>query len=87
MLLDDSNAAPALNTVLLSRLTRTAANGMNGNVQDVMRLDNSARMNKPGRAEGNWAWRVGDGGVWDRLSDEAKQLKQMAELYDRLPDK
>lgn len=54
-------------------------------IQDVMRLDNSARMNKPGRAEGNWAWRVGDEGVWDRLSDEAKQLKQMAELYDRMP--
>lgn len=60
---------------------------MSGILQDVMRLDNSARMNKPGRAEGNWAWRVGDGGVWDRLSDEAKQLKQMTEVYDRTPPK
>ena len=28
--------------------------------QDVMRLDNRARMNTPGKAAGNWAWRVGD---------------------------
>ena len=25
-----------------------------------MRLDNRARMNTPGKAAGNWAWRVGD---------------------------
>src|SRR5512144_2257480 len=26
-------------------------------LQDIMRLDNSARMNTPGKAAGNWAWR------------------------------
>ena len=32
-------------------------------LQDVMRLDNQARMNTPGKAAGNWAWRVGDASV------------------------
>ena len=53
--------------------------------QDVMRLDNKARMNKPGRAEGNWAWRAGDAGVWNKLRKEAAQLSTFAELFDRLP--
>ena len=53
--------------------------------QDVMRLDNKARMNKPGRAEGNWAWRVGGPGVWETLKKEAAQLMTFAELFDRLP--
>ena len=30
-------------------------------LQDVLRLDNAARMNTPGRAAGNWAWRVSAG--------------------------
>jgi len=53
--------------------------------QDVMRLDNSARMNTPGRAEGNWAWRVGDAGVWKRLEGEGKALRELAHAYGRLP--
>ena len=33
-----------------------------------MRLDNSARMNFPGTVEGNWAWRVGAEGIWEKLA-------------------
>ena len=50
-----------------------------------MRLDNSARMNTPGKAAGNWAWRVGDSGVWKELKKEATELKELAYTYDRLP--
>jgi 4-alpha-glucanotransferase len=50
-----------------------------------MRLDNSARMNTPGKAAGNWAWRVGSSGVWARLAPEAKALREMAHAYGRLP--
>ena len=32
-----------------------------------MRLDDTARMNTPGRAEGNWSWRVGGPDVWRQL--------------------
>eukprot|EP00798_Chlamydomonas_sp_ICE-L_P008636 gene8637-34084_t len=54
-------------------------------MQDVMRLDNSARINTPGKAEGNWAWRMGDSGVWHQLSKEANDLQMLAEKSYRLP--
>lgn len=54
-------------------------------MQDIMRLDNSARMNTPGKAAGNWAWRVGGPDVWEKLAEETKQLKQLAYVYDRMP--
>lgn len=53
-------------------------------MQDVMRLDNSARMNTPGKAAGNWAWRAGDSGVWRKLEGEAGALRQMAHDCARL---
>lgn len=53
--------------------------------QDVMRLDNSGRMNSPGRAEGNWRWRVGESDVWDRLRGEADGLRRLMRIYNRLP--
>jgi len=58
---------------------------MPGCLQDIMRLDNSARMNVPGKAAGNWAWRVGSSDVWLTLADEAAELKRLAYIYDRLP--
>ncbi|KAG2499911.1 hypothetical protein HYH03_002199 [Edaphochlamys debaryana] len=54
-------------------------------MQDVMRLDNSARMNTPGVAAGNWRWRMGDGGVWERLKREGGDLRKLAEETNRLP--
>ena len=54
-------------------------------LQDVMRLDNSARMNFPGTTKGNWSWRIGDSDIWSKLKKEAKELKQLAADYDRLP--
>lgn len=53
--------------------------------QDIMRLDNSARMNTPGRAAGNWAWRVGSTDIWQQLQPEATELKRLAYVFDRLP--
>ena len=50
-----------------------------------MRLDNSARMNTPGKAAGNWAWRVGGSDVWSQLEPEATELKRLSYVYDRLP--
>ena len=53
--------------------------------QDVMRLDNTARMNTPGRAENNWMWRMGDSSVWQLLVHEAKDLRKLAGFSNRLP--
>jgi 4-alpha-glucanotransferase len=51
-------------------------------LQDVLSLGSEARMNTPGRAAGNWAWRYQEwqlaGGVLDRLAE-------MTELYGRTP--
>lgn len=40
--------------------------------QDIMRLDNSARMNTPGSIQGNWIWRIGDETVWAGLTEHAQ---------------
>jgi len=54
-------------------------------LQDVMGLDNAARMNLPGTTEGNWAWRVEGGGVWGGLGGEAKHLRELAGRFGRNP--
>ncbi len=53
-------------------------------VQDVLGLGGDARMNTPGQAEGNWAWRL-DGSL---LRPElAKRLKKLVKLTGRLPER
>jgi 4-alpha-glucanotransferase len=50
-------------------------------VQDVLGLDNAARMNAPGTCAGNWDWRLTPGALARR---HAQRLRQLAETYDRL---
>ena len=47
-------------------------------MQDVMGLGNEARMNTPGVADGNWAWRIGAPGVFASATGEAKRLAALA---------
>lgn len=54
-------------------------------MQDIMRLDNSARMNLPGSTVNNWTWRIGGPDVWQKLAPEAAALRELAGTYDRLP--
>ena len=49
-------------------------------VQDILKLGEEARMNVPGVADGNWAWRYRDG---DLNSGMAQGLRQMTELFGR----
>jgi 4-alpha-glucanotransferase len=51
-------------------------------VQDVLGLDNSARMNRPGTSEGNWSWRLAPGQLTDALAD---RLRAATEEAGRLP--
>jgi 4-alpha-glucanotransferase len=49
-------------------------------LQDLLNLGNEARMNVPGRADGNWRWRVRE----DMLSSKAFQwLRDMTESSKR----
>ncbi len=49
-------------------------------MQDFMGLDSSARINIPGKAEGNWCWRIEGSCLNDWL---AKIIKDLAALYFR----
>jgi 4-alpha-glucanotransferase len=51
-------------------------------LQDVLGLGQEARMNYPGKAEGNWEWRFSA----DMLThDISARLREITELYGRVP--
>jgi len=50
-------------------------------VQDVLGLDSSARMNTPGRANGNWAWRLEHGALTPEV---CARLRETTAIYGRL---
>ena len=49
-------------------------------LQDVMRLDDDARMNMPGSAAGNWAWRYAPHQLHEGLADG---LRELTDTYGR----
>lgn len=51
-------------------------------VQDLLGLGSSARMNVPGTAHGNWAWRLTRGELGSAL---AERMGALSETYERLP--
>lgn len=53
-------------------------------VQDLLGLDSQARMNFPGKAEGNWAWRYQPGVLTESLRDF---FKEMTTTFGRAPQK
>jgi 4-alpha-glucanotransferase len=50
--------------------------------QDVLGLGSTARMNRPGRADGNWTWRLEPGALTAGL---ARRLRSLAEHHGRVP--
>ncbi len=50
-------------------------------LQDVLGLDSTARMNLPASQEGNWGWRFKAGALTKEL---AERLKEMTSVYGRL---
>jgi len=49
-------------------------------IQDVLNLDGAHRMNHPGKAEGNWRWRL----EWTDIADDlAPRLAAQCRLYGR----
>lgn len=48
--------------------------------QDLLELDDSARFNRPGEANGNWQWRLQPGQLTQGL---AERLRLLAETYNR----
>ena len=62
--------------VALGSVARTAIIPM----QDVLRLDSSARMNTPSTTHGNWRWRLSPNYTSPPLADE---LAQLTDLHNR----
>ena len=52
-------------------------------VQDILGLDEKARMNVPGTATGNWQWRVAENSLTEKL---AKRLYKETQTFYRLPE-
>ncbi len=52
-------------------------------MQDVLSLDESARINTPSTTSGNWQWQMGRNACTKKLS---KKLFNLCKLYDRLDD-
>jgi 4-alpha-glucanotransferase len=49
-------------------------------LQDFLRLGSEARMNFPGKPNGNWAWRF----KWSQINDElCEEIKRLVEIFER----
>ena len=59
---------------------RSAGNTVIIPMQDILGLDEKARMNIPAIAEGNWTWRLADNQL---TKDLAKHLADMTHIYGR----
>jgi 4-alpha-glucanotransferase len=57
-------------------------------MQDILSLGSDARLNSPGKPEGNWRWRLADGDI-ERLvaGGTAAYLADLAALSGRAPAK
>jgi 4-alpha-glucanotransferase len=49
-------------------------------IQDILGLDSSARMNKPGTEHGNWRWRLQERMISEELS---RRLSELVKIYGR----
>ncbi|MDC1105790.1 4-alpha-glucanotransferase [Prolixibacteraceae bacterium] len=59
-------------------LMQSHANGVILQMQDLLELGKSARMNTPGTTTGNWQWRISD-----RIFPELEWFKEMIQVYNR----
>ena len=50
-------------------------------LQDLLNLDDAARLNKPGTIEGNWSWRLSIGE--STLEAALKKYGDLAKFYNR----
>jgi 4-alpha-glucanotransferase len=66
---------------LIRAIWSSVANWAVTPLQDVLSLDASARMNHPGRSDGNWSWRVRPEQL---TADAAGRLRDLSQRYGRL---
>lgn len=75
-------ASKSIHLDLVRAVMTSVANTAIFPVQDLLGLDNRARMNTPGTAEGNWRWRLPPGKLTASVATDSRRL---TELSRRLP--
>ncbi|NCG09318.1 MAG: 4-alpha-glucanotransferase [Verrucomicrobia bacterium] len=55
-------------------------------LQDLLSLGSEARLNTPGKAEGNWQWRVQPEQLLQFQKESSAYIKELNALYGRLPE-
>ena len=70
------STAPDAYWQAVSEVVGSNANTIILPLQDLLGLNNSARMNVPGQADGNWGWRVESHQMTDEVAIRFKQLLQ-----------
>ncbi len=70
----------AIQWAMIRTLMASVADTVMFPMQDLLGLGSAARMNQPGRMEGNWRWRYESEQVRPEL---AERLRGMVELYER----
>jgi 4-alpha-glucanotransferase len=73
------DAAPALMAVAWSSRAALAM----APLQDVLNLGSEARMNVPGRADGNWRWRCPENALSDRAFEPLRDLTKASSRLSR----
>ncbi|KAI5075207.1 hypothetical protein GOP47_0009283 [Adiantum capillus-veneris] len=76
---DETDVSWVIMKAAISSVARTAILTM----QDIMGLDNSARMNTPATQYGNWGWRMGEVGSIEKLDKESKRLHELLVQFRR----
>ena len=74
--ISEVNAADRLIRAAMSSVSKLCVIPM----QDILNLDESARMNIPGTPEGNWRWRMNAGAFCGEICEK---MKQMSKIYAR----
>jgi 4-alpha-glucanotransferase len=69
-----------INWVFIQTIMASVADTVLVPLQDVLGLGTEARMNLPGRGQGNWQWRLRAGALTSNISS---RLNALATLYDR----
>ena len=69
-----------MNWVFIQTIMASVADTVLVPMQDVLGLGTEARMNLPGRPDGNWRWRMRPGSL---RADDAARLRALAQMYDR----
>ena len=79
-IVDDDDIAWLMMRLAFTSVAKSAVVVM----QDVLSLGSESRMNTPGVADGNWAWRLTRTKVNRAYKDEARRLRKLAYVTDRL---